>query len=197
MAAAGPRVAPTVSRFTPPAPWEGLHPDYFKSAAYGENPAWTSVVGVPKAVFDEMGGFPEEYWYGEDHDLWGKIALKYPVAFSWEYGAVYHLDAENRASSKTPPLDYEEPIVKTARKALESGAVLPEIAGSVREYANKKEIIRAELNLIAGNSRAAREILRRCNTRLFYKKKLKLYIMAIVPYPMLVRFHGILEIFPV
>ena len=43
-----------------------------------------------------MGGFPEGYWWGEDADLFGKIALKYPVAFSWELGAIYHTDDMNR-----------------------------------------------------------------------------------------------------
>jgi hypothetical protein len=39
-----------------------------------------------------MRGFPEGYWFGEDMDLFGKIALKYPVAFSYEFSAIYHWD---------------------------------------------------------------------------------------------------------
>lgn len=38
-------------------------------------------VAIPRRVFDEFGGFRSHLKFGEDFDLWIKIALKYPVAF--------------------------------------------------------------------------------------------------------------------
>jgi glycosyltransferase involved in cell wall biosynthesis len=170
----------------PKPPWEGLLPDYFKSAALGDSPVWTSVAVVPTKIFHETGGFDERHWYGEDTDLFGRIALKYPVAFSWEFGAVYHLDALNRAGNRQVPLDTEEPFVSTARKALLKGDVAPEFIGSVNEYISYREIVRAVSNVRSGNSKNAQIILKKCRTRWHYLLKIKWTILAKIPYPVFV-----------
>ena len=69
-------------RAIPGNPREGLIPNYFKSATLGDSPLNSSSVGIPKIIFNEFGGFPEDEWWGEDTDLFGRIALKYPIAFS-------------------------------------------------------------------------------------------------------------------
>jgi len=166
----------------PQPPWEGLLPNYFKSAALGENPVLPSVVAIPKSIFHEMGGFPLGYWWGEDADLFGKIALKYPTAFSWVFGVIYHTDASNRAGDRRSPLDYEEPFVKTARNAIEAGMVSPEFLEPLNEYISRKEINRAFLNIAAGHSDDAEVILKQCKTRYYYKLKIKALIMAKIPY---------------
>ena len=38
-------------------------------------------VSVPRVLFDELGGFKRQLKFGEDFDLWIRIALKYKVAF--------------------------------------------------------------------------------------------------------------------
>ena len=163
-------------------PWEGLLPDYFRSGAMGSPPVNSSVVGIPKKIFLEAGGFPPDYWFGEDADMFGKIALKHPVAFSWEMGARYNQDATNRACEKRLPTNHEEPFVKTARRAVRDGDVSPERIESVIEYINRKEIIRAELNIVAGNLKTARMILRECETKLYIKRKIKCWILTMIPY---------------
>lgn len=167
----------------PNPPWKGLLPDYFKSGALGDYPVWTSVVAIPRKIFHELGGFQEGYWWGEDADLFGKIALKYPVAFSWEFGAIYHYDASNRACNRTIPLDYAEPFVKTARTALVKGEVLPEYIESVNEYILKREIGRAILNVRAGKSQKAQIILKQCTTKWHHNEKMKWFLLAKLPYP--------------
>jgi len=167
----------------PDDPWEGLLPDYFLSAALGNAPALPSVVVIPKKIFHEMGGFPEGYWYGEDADLFGKVALKYPVAFSRELGAIYHEEALNRACNREYPCDYEEPFVKTARFALMNGDIRPDLVESVDEYIARKEIIRAIYSLHYGKSRTAQIILKQCKTKLRKKEKMKLLIRAKLPSP--------------
>lgn len=167
----------------PGAPWEGILPDYFKSGALGDYPVWTSVVVIPRKIFYEMGGFPEGYWYGEDADLYGKIALNYPVAFSWEFGALYHWDTLNRACDRRIPLDYEEPFVKTARFALVKGEVPQKFTESLNEYICKKEIFRAAYNIRDGSSDIAQTILKQCTTKWQHNEKMKWLIMAKIPYP--------------
>ncbi len=171
-------------KYIPNPPWEGLLPDYFKSGALGEYPVWTSVVVIPRKIFLEMGGFPEGYWYGEDADLFGKIALKYPVAFSWEFGAIYHFDVVNRACDKKYPFDYEEPFVKTARAALKNGEVPSEFIESLNEYLSQKEIYRAKCNVKVGNTKTAQNILKQCNTKWHYNEKMKWLLFAKIPAPL-------------
>ena len=53
----------------------------------------TSITAImPRAVFDEMGGFPLGIKLGEDFLLWAKTALLYPVAFLNEALAWYNND---------------------------------------------------------------------------------------------------------
>lgn len=57
-------------------------------------PLWTGAVCVPRAIFDEMHGFPEGIKLGEDFLLWIKIALKYKVAFLNKPLSFYNQDVE-------------------------------------------------------------------------------------------------------
>jgi len=172
-------------KFIPDAPWEGLIPNYFKSAALGITPVCSSVAGIPKVIFNEAGGFTQGYWFGEDEDFWARIALKYPVAFSWELGATYHWDAINRATVNGGPLNYEEPFIKTMREALSSGQVLPEFVEPINEIIYRKECYRASKNILAGESKTALAILRHCKTKWFYAMKFKLMVLAIMPHQLL------------
>jgi glycosyltransferase involved in cell wall biosynthesis len=168
----------------PAAPWEGQLSSYFTISALGENPVTSSSVGIPKRVFFEAGQFSTGYWYGEDDDLWGRIALKYPVAFSREPGAINHREAINRACGKTPPLYTEEPFVKTARGAIGRREVAPELIEPLSEYIYKKEIHRALNSILAGDRKNAKLILDQCKTRWLYRRKVKLYILATLPHRM-------------
>ena len=58
----------------------------------GAMPVWTGAAIMPRAVFDEMGGFPVGIKLGEDFLLWVKTALHYPVVFLNEPLAYYNND---------------------------------------------------------------------------------------------------------
>ena len=58
----------------------------------GAMPVWTGAAIMPRAVFDEMGGFPVGIKLGEDFLLWAKTAMHYPVAFCDEPLAYYNND---------------------------------------------------------------------------------------------------------
>lgn len=62
---------------------------YYESGAM---PVWTGAAIMPRAVFDEMGGFPVGIKLGEDFLLWAKTAMHYPVAFLNEPLAWYNND---------------------------------------------------------------------------------------------------------
>ena len=65
-------------------------------------PLWTGAVSMPRAVFDEMGGFPKGIKLGEDFLLWIRVALKYKVAFLNKPLSFYNQDVEvaNRGVSR-------------------------------------------------------------------------------------------------
>lgn len=57
-------------------------------------PLWTGAVCLPRARFDEMGGFKPQLKLGEDFDLWIRLVLKYDAAFLDEPLSYYNQDAD-------------------------------------------------------------------------------------------------------
>lgn len=57
-------------------------------------PLWTGAVCVPRMVFDEMQGFPQDIKLGEDFLLWIRIAMCYKVAFLNRPIAYYNQDVD-------------------------------------------------------------------------------------------------------
>ncbi len=164
----------------PPAPWEGLIPNYFRSATLGEGPITASSVAIPMAILCRFDGFTVGEWWGEDTDLWGKIALQYPIAFSREIGAVYHTHIGDRVSDREQPLD-DNPFIATAEGAITAGAVDPSILPDLQEYIAKKNVQTAARNILAGRPDLARRQLHACRTRLFLRQKRKLMLLAWIP----------------
>jgi glycosyltransferase involved in cell wall biosynthesis len=164
----------------PKSPFEGLLPNYFESAALGVEPVAVSVAGIFKELFFESGGFPIDESKGEDLDLWAKIALKYPIAFSSEIGAIIHEEATNRACDSHQSM--EEPLfVKNAKNALADGMVPERMVPYYKEYIARLEIITAESNILAGNYPLARKVLARTETRYLWLQKLKWSIVIRIP----------------
>ncbi len=171
-------------KYIPNPPWEGLIPNYFKSAALGDSPVWTSSVAIPNTILAEVGAFSPGCWIQEDADLFGRIALKYPIAFSWEPGFIYHQNATNRVCNKLLPINNEIPFVKIAETAIQKGGVLPEMIEPLHEYICKVEIGRAIHNVYAGNTKIARQILRRLDTKWDRRMKAEWSILAMLPHPL-------------
>jgi len=164
----------------PRKPWEGLLPSYFKAAAFGDPPISASTVAIPKSVLTEMAGFATEAWWGEDTDLWGRIALKYPIAFSWDGMGIYHTESSNRACKKVKAVR-ENIFVTSARNALQAGEVSPELREDLLEYVASKQIQAACRNLAAGRPDIARDNLKDCKTRYLRRSKYWTLFWAYVP----------------
>lgn len=81
--------------------WMGILDDYFLSSIQSSI-AWTSSVMIKKEVFEHVGYFNETLTFGEDTDMWIRIALKYQVAFCNTVTATHRLDADNRISDSNP-----------------------------------------------------------------------------------------------
>lgn len=79
--------------------WSHIVQDYFDSSTINSI-AWTSAVMLPKTTLDSIGKFDKNITLGagEDTDLWIRIALQYPIAFSNKVSALHQLDSDNRLS---------------------------------------------------------------------------------------------------
>jgi len=166
----------------PPAPWSGVFPNYFRSATLGEPPVSSSSVAIPRVVLDEVGGFTEGYWWGEDVDLWGRIAFRYPIAFTWQIGAAYHTEIALRACTRVQPVP-ENPFVASARQAVELELIPAEMLTDVLEYVAAKQLQTAARNIQAGRPDLARANLAWCPTRLYRRQKVAHSLLALIPAP--------------
>ncbi|MCT4629272.1 glycosyltransferase family A protein [Winogradskyella sp.] len=62
-------------------PFFGIVEDYFMTSL-SDNILWTSSVAIPKSIINNDFQFDENLGWGEDTDLWIRIANNYNVAFS-------------------------------------------------------------------------------------------------------------------
>lgn len=155
-------------------PDEGLILNYFKvnlKDVSHKDIFYTSSVTVPKKIFSEIGGFQTGFWWGEDIDMWGRIALKYPFAYSSQACAIYYQNVVNSAAYRRKPVK-GHPLLETGKEALKLGRVPPEIIKDLEEYMRFVEMCTAKHNIEAGDKNLALSLLRRNDIKLAYKKLL-------------------------
>lgn len=158
-------------------PEEGLLLNYFQIYKNGHALFGTSSVTVPAKVFSEVGGFQAGCWWGEDADMWGRIALKYPIAYSSKVCAFYYQNVVNGSVERRKPVEIH-PFIKTAREALNAGEVQYEIINDLNDYVRFLEMFTAKHNIKAGNKTPAFNLLIRNDIKLAYKKKLLRIILS-------------------
>lgn len=163
----------------PEPPWEGLLENYFLNVT-DDFPLSASSIAVPKKILIEMGGFKRGYWWGEDVDMWGRIALKYSIAFSSQIGSIYYRNSVNRASSKNISVR-EHPFVETGKNALECDEVPDKIKKDLIEYIAYLQIATSSNNLCANNRKESLKILKSCETTRHYNKKMLIILLSLIP----------------
>lgn len=171
----------------PPAPWEGIIPNYFRSLLYCY-PVWTSAVTIRREVFDEVGRFVLCPGLGQDNELWARIALRYPIAFSWRIGAVYHKEAENRRCKTVFTTVFAS---DSFERAIRSQDVPPHILPDAREFLARAKLGAASRYIVNGQSKIARRILKSCKTRHFFKRKFWWWFWSMLPHRLVIfAFHS-------
>jgi len=165
----------------PSKPWEGIIPRFFQVAATSE-PITSSSVCVPRDVFDRIGSFMVGKWWGEDTEMWGRIALYYQIAFSREPGAVYHYEATNRANEKIK-VETCHPFIQTGSNYMKGNerSLSPSDLDDLKEYMEVLKLKIAGRALKSGNPKFARNIIRECNTRNKRRKRNIMYLISFLP----------------
>ena len=104
-----------------------------------------------------MGGLPPGEARSQDLDLWARIALRYPVAFSPVRTAIYHKDAGNHSSNRI--ITEETRYAGTIRRALETGSFIRTSEASLRRALDYHDTMIADQLIRAGMRSASRRFL--------------------------------------
>ena len=115
--------------------YSGLVFDYF---TYGRLAyfVWSSAQAVPRVVYNKVGLFVENEPMGPDLDMWGRIALHYPVAYDTRPLAFYHDDAVGRVVTQWAKQPTFPPFVRSARQAMKDNIVPGNVLWPLKDYLN-------------------------------------------------------------
>lgn len=162
-------------------PWEGIVSSYFESALGDQPPITSSSVAVPLRVFDKSGYFSVGEKLGEDLDMWFRVALHYPVAFSNIVASRYHCDAKGQATVREKRLEAFE-IERRIEKVLAVGDIPLKDKKLLQEIANARKLVRVSYYMKLGLFNQAKTHLRECHTRLLWKRKIWYLFVMIFPF---------------
>lgn len=157
--------------------------NFFVEGALGTGMV-TSAVVVPKAVLQEVGGFVPGEILAEDRDVWLKIALHYPIAWSHRILVKWQTDPYHRCLMRHKRLFTGEPALsQTVRAALASGRLTPEQATRLRELTASYQMLAALHCLKQGKRREALQILKYSKGTERYRREWKWYwtLLAYLP----------------
>jgi len=156
--------------------FEGLIPDFFKSAILEERFITSSSVAVKKSVFFDLSGFKEGPAWGSDGDFWARIALKYPVAFNSKICSTYFIRHAADKTKQRITITPEHPFIKSGTEYVSQNLNSGRDFTDVILYIDKLRILSARLNLMYGHSKSARGILIDC-THDYYKNQKNFLLM--------------------
>ena len=167
----------------PDAPWEGLIASYFRSSALAFiYPFSPCCVAIPRTTFEKTGYFNPNLRTGEDSEMWGRIALELPIAFTSSIGAKYSAVANNKMTdnpnvmSRHPFLDFLDTYPQDKLKNH------PDYE-NILLYIQKEEVAIALNNLYAKAPKEARKNLKNVTDKRFAKYKYALLALSYIPIP--------------
>ncbi len=156
--AGGARVTPEAGRVLEDGAEHGLI-NYFKCEYQGCWVVHTNTILVRRAVLEEVGGFDENMCFGEDVDLWSRIAGRYPVAYLDEPLAVYDRTNDRSLCYSASVLDHGVDFLYGRREEKEY-IDLP-LRPSYRLFRNKILLARLMLSIYEKNRRTLWACLRK------------------------------------
>jgi glycosyltransferase involved in cell wall biosynthesis len=147
--------------------------DYFKVASQGDLPFTMSSIVIQRSLFESIGGFPLDEPIGEDQDLFCRVALNAPIAYSPNIHSLYYKDVENQASKSNIPsteCGFSVRLTKEANKITEKKS-----ATNMLKYSASHLCHIAKLNIGNGHFTQARILLSDPRCKLKPKHLISLY----------------------
>lgn len=146
--------------------------NYFKYTLNNPLISASSVV-IPKKTFKEVGFFDNSLAFGEDLDMWFRIALEKSLAFTNKSLAIYYQNASDRACNRD--ISMEKDFIK---KIISNMDFYKSSKNSFNNEYIKTLFVRRIKSLILSNKRKeARYVLHNLNSRLKYLY----YIISYIP----------------
>jgi glycosyltransferase involved in cell wall biosynthesis len=146
------------------SPWKGIVSNYFESSLVNSI-AWTSAVMVPKTTLEKVGVFDTKITLGagEDTDLWIRIALQYPVAFSNKVSAIHQLHSDNRISNSNTNIRQFINLDQYNQQAIKNP--------SLKRYLDLNRFAIAMQYKLVGNTEKAKTLLNGIHSKSLNKKQ--------------------------
>jgi glycosyltransferase involved in cell wall biosynthesis len=132
---------------------------YFALESVGPPLVTSSSVAIPRAVFADIGGFAVGKIWGEDRDLWGRIALRHPVAYCRDILASWHTDARGRACNRKADDVPDPPFARSAAQAFATLDLSPQTRADVARLVNRMWLMIVAVLLANGDRARVRQVL--------------------------------------
>jgi hypothetical protein len=117
---------------------------------------------------------------GEDTELWGRIALKYPIAYTSKPCAKYHWIANAKATDTYIPI-LHHPFFTYIQQLPQYELEQYDKQEDLRLYLEYEELNMAYINLIAGNKEYLKGNLSYVKLNEFQKRKRLFVFLSILP----------------
>jgi len=128
--------------------------DYFTLfAKLGKSPFSNSGCCYPKSIFLEQGGYREGVRLTEDSDLWCRIALNHPIAFSGKVLVNYYYEIPDNTRSGFQTSDYQ--ISLSLHQALKEKRVRPELQKGVKRLIAFQQLSLIKRAILTGHKNFA------------------------------------------
>lgn len=131
--------------------------DYFTIASQGDLPFTMSSMVIQRSLFNSIGGFPLGEPIGEDQDLFCRVALNTPIAYSPNIHSFYYKDIQDQASKSNVPskeCGFSIRITEVARNNVKQ-----KNAANMLKYSAAHLCHIAKLNISDGHFTQARALL--------------------------------------
>lgn len=151
-------------------PYGMLIDNYFSVASRGDTPFVMSSSVIKKTLFVETGGFPAGESAGEDQELFVKVALKGPIAYSPNVHVRYYRVAGKHVAETTAPVR-ECPFSARLGLRLKNSQMDEQLQRDIERYCAAHLCHAARQNLLAGHYANALALLNdtRANRKPVYK----------------------------
>jgi len=150
--------------------------DFFNIASEGDLPFTMSSMVIANSLFNTIGGFPLNEPIGEDQDLFCRVALNAPIAYSPNIHSLYHKDAQNQASKTNIPSTECGFSIRLTKEAKKSTA--KKNASYMLKYSAAHLCHLAKLNIGDGHYTQARTLLSDPRCKLKPKHLIGLYSLS-------------------
>lgn len=139
----------------------------------------TSSFAAPKKILGEIGGYKEKFRAGQDHDLFGRLALFYEVVYSPKICAHYNAGAENNA-------DIVNSILEVPLETYLHSLSLDILASCLNRddlplYLDFWRLKTGARNIYSGYRKEGRKQLQAIHTKCYTKKKWMFRLLSFIP----------------